>query len=144
MFAQNSKWVSIGKMASFTRCLCGGFTRLRLGACLLPADPHFVSKLPLFDSPLHGDFEQTRSPCPVEFPLKSGLFNWGDPHACRCFASAASFGGFERTRYTLSFSLQSQRASFRKDEQNKQVRGRSEFTLKIPENRRSQCMSIGI
>jgi len=36
-------------------------------ACLLPAEPHFVSKLPLFDSPLRGDFEQTRFPCPVEF-----------------------------------------------------------------------------
>ena len=60
MFAQNSKWVSIGKMASFTRRFCGGFTRLRLGACHLPADPHLLSKLPLFDSPLRRDFEQTR------------------------------------------------------------------------------------
>jgi hypothetical protein len=54
-------------MGSTSECHCGGFTRLRLGACLLPADPHFVSKLPLCDSPLRGDFEQTRSPCPIEF-----------------------------------------------------------------------------
>ena len=31
--------------------------------------------------------------CPVEFPLQAGQFNWGDPHARQCFASAASFRG---------------------------------------------------
>jgi len=102
MFAQNSKWVSMGKMASFTRRLCGGFTRLRLGACLLPADPHFVSKLPLLDSPL------------LERPSESG-------QCCRCsdfsqIKTAIGEGSVGQYGYRTVFGAESQAAPESKGE----------------------------